>query len=416
MFILFFIFLSGKIEATEPNLLKNIPDVAHTTYEENVIQFYNKLSNDIIADKSRMLESAHKLQMFLFCPFEGTQSELNLIQTIQSNIVQYIKSLSPSLATNMKKIFEDIIEEIGRRCGALEVRKNRVITPLISEIELLLGRIFVVDPVNNTVRSSSGVLIPESDGKTFRKVATCVHCVLPEEPNPKLEFYFVSAKLLDPETGLPNPEVIKFHINKSILQDEDKIVGEASTVVDKKCFIRFLQVSNNQPDILVRRITHFQPYQYFVKNPTEGISVLEHSSPRYDADRDIGFGYLNYNVSLFKELSGNIRIAKDIPSGEYEYFAIGFPSFYALNPTTQTAQTHLAKDMKMSPLTITKSRGQLKKLGDNFIYHNASTSRGMSGGPIVRFIDNENTIEILGIIQGASKKWGEEPRHRMCGF
>lgn len=190
----------------------------------------------------------------------------------------------------------------------------------------------------------------------------------------------------------------------------EKNIHRSPQELTKKDLIAYLRLQNNQEYQNVRKIIRFQPFEF----DQTGIAVLNYHGPRYTEACDCGYGFLDRDGFRLDSFSP-IRMATQIPVGNYQYYAIGFPRFRYLS-TVRLG--NLVGAMRLAPFTVTRSEHKSESLSlilkDGFVSHNAPSAKGMSGGPIIRY--DRDTIEVLGVVQGAFVSDNGIRQPRMCGF
>lgn len=268
-------------------------------------------------------------------------------------------------------------------------------------IRLLTGRIFVVKAVTGIdpeiIGDSSAMIIPHTVAHDvlYDQIITCCHAMVADDAeSPYLEFYFVRSENINPDTGLPHSYLIGNALSVGL-------APQTLSQINTQNFIQYLrnQSKNHANNNEVRRITNFTPLNSCT-------SCLECHSPKYDSATDFGYGLLNSGFTF--PLNTNfapITIHQGIPAGNYNYYAIGYPAF---DYYSTVGLDVLAQERNLSPFTITRSNSQLLNqqcllvlsLVNGLIRHDATSSPGMSGGPLLTFMDNR--IVVFGVISSSS--------------
>lgn len=255
----------------------------------------------------------------------------------------------------------------------------------------LVGRVFVVKNENgqsSIVSTSSGMVVPHKVAGIMKydQIVTCCHSMLSEELSPNLEFYFVRAEGLDPTTGLSKPSNIGKTLKKPI-----QGAGYDEEIGDRE-FIEYLRMSSDLSSSNVRRIVQFRSIsQSVAAEPAQ-------YSPRYHFNKDCGYAALNKGFALPDVPLAKVNILQTLPNGDYDYYALGYGGFpYCYMP----GQSRLADDMQFSPLIMTKGQKtatNVFSVADGYLSHEATTTNGMSGGPILRFDQEKEAIDVLGVV------------------
>ena len=271
-------------------------------------------------------------------------------------------------------------------------------------IQCLIGRIFVVKNTNTgpvITGTSSGMIIPYKTGEIvqYDTVITCCHSMILQDPSPDLEFYFIRSQSLDnPAAGLPTAAAIGAVVIPTVTQNQDQIINTQH-------FIEYMrQESVSMHSNNVRRIMRFKPMG-------KQASELGHHAPRHHAHEDGGYGVLNNGFYFSGANFAEVTILRNPPGGVYDYYALGYPTFSYYN---SAGQGPLVAEQRLSPFAMTKTRSNLRypntpnaglyanqsvlMVTNGYLRHGASTMKGMSGGPLLRFDVENNKIDILGVI------------------
>lgn len=266
---------------------------------------------------------------------------------------------------------------------------------LISTVQALVGRIFVVDPrANRVVHTGSGMIFPESG-----RIVTCKHVMRASNNDdiPKfrrLKFYFVRSVALSPmthetassstvlgnetfETGCMHPDALRSFISDAEVQrfdDEDE--------KGNKILIRFLQHKAQEPNSnLVREI--------IAPGGLCGQDGVEICHLRTSFDASI--------------LRTPVSVTAGIPEAGEQIYALGFPNspylmykIYHENHTIPEQLLDFWIVQGVAPLTMTS--GLCERLGGGGFLNTAPTAEGMSGGPILVFDRGSGTVKIVGVV------------------
>jgi hypothetical protein len=213
-----------------------------------------------------------------------------------------------------------------------------------------------------------------------------------DSESPYLEFYFVRSEHISSDTGFPYSYLIGNALG---------VVLDPQTLsqINTQNFIQYLRnkSNNHANNNEVRRITNFTALNSCT-------SCLECNSPKYDYAADCGYGVLNAGFTFAPNTLAPIRIHSGIPAGNYNYYAIGYPCFHYY---LTVGLSILAQERNLSPFTISRSNS-VQPIGNaplimqnGLIRHDAASAPGMSGGPLLRFNNNTNTIEVFGVIKSS---------------
>lgn len=352
-----------------------------------------------------------------FNPFTIQESN-NLIRVLQSayiNIDNFINQYNPNplLKEATRSLFNPTIMDIHNRYRLTKIEhairsgtgwmEENVIQNIPNggrgrtnifknTIRRLTGRIFVVDPNNGNpliISMSSGIIVPRQGGGAVRydRIITCGHSMISNNTNPELIFYFIRSEALNLQTGLPNPIDIA-----NVVGAHNANAAQANQHINTAHFIQYLgQESQNPGSNSVRRIMRFQAFH-------RQESILEHHGPRYRSFEDNGYGHLNNGFNFHHSTRfANINMVGAIPGGNYEYYALGYPGFAYFGTNDQSL---LVRERRFAPFTMTRARNQVADAiveENHRLRHGASTMKGMSGGPILRFHNGQ--IDIIGVVQ-----------------
>lgn len=331
--------------------------------------------------------------------------EIETTITLLHNIQENVKKMSQHSNSIIQNIGETILRDIRDLHALIKIsqsvyRGNASLgqnllqgSPeyeiAIETLSNLVGRIFVFDrKKNECVSTSTGMIIPflgPNNAVQSNLILTCCHNMEADNTNPNLEFYFVRTEGLDLDTGLPH--------GKSA---EEEVISYLQENWDPE----------KQNDNMVRKIQFFSAH----KQPVS--SQVEKQSSRYSTHQDVGYGELTGDFDLSSVNLVNVTLLENLPNmpQNYEYYAIGFPVFDYLK---------VDDNMKKGPLVISQSTSNEQDANGELILHNmengitrhdASTARGMSGGPVLR-VNPDGSIELMGVISA-----GAQNQNYMCGL
>ncbi len=345
------------------------------------------------------------------------------LKEARNDIQTFTQQPDQIFAWYLRKKFQETLNIIADRYGLAKI-ENMVINgngflgpnviPIVPDgpaanvnifrntISNLIGRIFVVKNIGGVSRimgSSSGMIIPRKRGGVvvYDRIITCCHSMMPTDSSLGLEFYFVRSQNLNPATGLPNSTTIGPVIAPALAPGQTY-----DQIVNSQHFIAYLrQESNSLVSHDIRRITKFKSFDRHT-------SKLDHHTPKYNPETDCGYGTLNREFLFPAANFAKICILHNLPVGIYHYYALGYPGFPYYDTTGLNV---LSQEQQISPLTMTRGQSNtpdpaipgpghfmLMVMNNGLLRHEASSMKGMSGGPVLIFDQLRSKINILGIV------------------
>lgn len=388
--------------------------------EESLINSYKRLRAKLTLDTFD--QRSREFYTFIFDPIDST----NIVN--QNNYIDELIDLKEKLSTvhplfesyfknyvtrldhrlDLARIDQQIFNVNGIRRSFNHPNIHINMRPLLNA---LTGKIFLITQKDTLVEdvsySGSGMFmslnfnniqnLDNNQNYPLNSVLTCSHVLEAQESEHIMGAYFVPNDSLDAQTGFP--------------------VDLINPVNDKNGLINFLRTHNNS----------FQINSYKFKrrdligngNFTANYSLTE-TKPQYWESEDIAIGnvalklnqnfrnYQNNIVTNFDTITNNQPL--NFNNGE-QYFAIGYPvcNQYDPLPLNLHPQLQLIEDMGFSPLFVTSSISQgiggmnpnpKPNFNNGVIKHEAPTSKGMSGGLLIRVANGQ--IEVFGSIGGKS--------------
>lgn len=312
------------------------------------------------------------------------QNNQEILKAIIAKMVEQYDAINSSTYNyygEYKILLDKILEVVWRARIILHISQDKgrmgvcfwndeimrsTIAPTLSK---LMGRVLVYDTnTMNCIYNSSGMITPTTDinGQQFDHIITCNHCMYTKfYCPPNIEIYFVRNEGLNPDTGNP-------------------------TFADALETVRGKSQSSN----FVRRVKYFQPSHLEKANP-------DHWIPRYNDNQDIGCGFLESSFDLhgsdllkvelvttseFKHLYESIK--------DKNYYAVGYPG---LNRQDDKNNIHY-----INPIVATSSTVSTFDPSNSLIKHGSKTANGMSGGPILIYDQQTQTLKVLGVIQSGT--------------